>query len=244
MQDLVRVIFWAAWLLFVDLLMLISHTIKCRRLQKSIPRASLATSPQWKVRHLPLSLFLAVGSIANVFLLPLELYLSQEALDLICPERYLPTECDGAIKSWNNFCIWLILPGVLAIVVSILWAILARRQLAARVQDNNTSSSQLLYHPGPLLFANGFLVLCSICCTLSGVPDLLYKDMNFKTWFRVSKALAMVAIATYIIGSVLTIYGLVRFFTELCMHRAYARPGAPRIRRRSRRTRPEWIELV
>ena len=224
--------------------MLISHTINCRRLQKSIPTASLATSPQWKVRHLPLSLFLTVGSIANVFLIPLQLYLSQKALDLTCPERYLPTECAGATKSWNNFCIWLILPGVLAIVVSILLAILARRQLAARVQNNNTSSSQLLYHPGPLLFANGFLVLCSICCTLSRGPDLLYENMNFKTWFRVSKALTVVAIATYIIGSVLTIYATVRFFTEFRMHRAYARPGAPQIRRRGRRARPEWIELV
>ena len=224
--------------------MLISHTFRCRRLKKSIPRASLATSPQWKDRHLPLSLFLAVASIANVILLPLEFYVSQEALDLTCQERYLPTECDGATKSWNTFCIWLILPGVLAIVISILWAILARRQLARRVQNNNTSSSQLLYHPGPLLFANGFLVLGSIFCTLSGGPDLLYKDMDFKTCFRVRKALTVVAIATYIIGSVLTIYGSVRCFTEFRMRRAYARPGAQQIRRRNRRARSEWIELV
>ena len=244
MQDLARVIIWAAWLLFVDLLMLISHTIKCRRLQKSIPRASLATSPQWKYRHLPLSLFLAIASIPNVILISFELYLGQEAHNQICAERYLPTECDSATKSWNNFCIWLILPGVLAIIFSILGVILARRQLAARAQNNNTSSSQLLYHPGPLLFANSFLVLGSIFCTLSGGPDLLYKNMNFKTSFRVNKALTVVTIVTYIIGSVFTTYGSVRCFTEFRMHRAHARPAAQQIRRRSRRARPEWIEMV
>ena len=224
--------------------MLISHTIKCRRLQKSIPRASLDTSPQWKDRHFPLSFFLAIASIANVFLIPFEIYLSHEVHHQTCQERYLPTECDSATKSWNKFCIWLILPGILAIVVSILWVILARRQLASRAHNNNTSASQLLYHPGPLLFANGFLVLGSISCTLSGGPDLLYKNMSFKTCFRVTRALTVVAIATYIIGSVLTIYGSVRIFMEFRMHRAYARPGAQQIRRRSRRARPEWIEMV
>ena len=244
MNDLARVIFWATWLLFVDLLMLISYTFRRWRLQKSIPIASLATSPQWKGRYLPLSIFFAGTSIATVVLLPGELYASQGPFDQTCPERYLFTECDGATESWNKFCIWLILPGVLAIIISVLLAILARRQVAKRAQANNTSSSQLLYHPGPLLFANGFLVLASLFCSLSGGPVILYKDMSFRTWFRVTEALTVVAIATYTIGSVLTIYGSVRFFTELRMFRANARPGVRQTSRRSRRSRREWIELV
>ena len=244
MNDLARVLFWATWLLFVDLLMLISYTFRRWRLQKSIPIASLATSPQWKGRHLPLSIFFTGTSIATVVFLPAELYASQGPFDQTCPERYLSTECDGATKSWKKFCIWLILPGVLAVVISILLAILARRQVAKRAQANNTSSSQLLYHPGPLLFANAFLVLASLFCTLSGGPVILYNDMDFRTWFRVTEALTVVAIANFIIGSVLTIYGSVMFFTEIRMFRANARPGAQQIRRRNRRSRREWIELV
>ncbi len=244
MNDLAWVIFWAAWLLLVDLFALINLRISCRRLQKSIPRASLATSTQWKDRFLPMSGFLALASIVNVFLIPFEFHLNQETLDQTCAERYLPTECKSATKSWNNFCIWLILPGILAIVISILWIILAHRQLATHAQNNNTSSSQLLYHPGPLLFANGFLVLCCICCTLSGGPDLLYKNLEFKTWFRVTKTLTVVAIVTYIAGGVLTFYGSVRFVMEFRMHRGYARPRAQQNRGRSRRARREWIPMV
>lgn len=223
--------------------MLISHTIRCQRLRKSIPRASLPTSPKWRDRHLPLSMVLAIASISNVVLLPMEFYLNQGPFDQTCPERYLRAECDGATKSWTKFCIWLALPGVLAIIVSILWLIQARRQVTKRAQDNNASSSQLLYHPGPLLFANGFLVLASIFSTLSGGPKLLYKNMNFKTWFRVTEALTVVAIATYIIGSVLTIYASVRFFAEFSTYRANARRRAEQIRRRNRQGRREWIEL-
>ena len=121
-------------------------------------------------------------------------------------------ECNSATKSWKTFCIWLAFQGSVAIVVSIQCISLARRQLAARSRNNNTSSSQLLYHPGPLLFANGFLVLSFICSTLSGEPDVHYENMNFETWLYVTKALKMAALGTYITGSVLTIYGSVRLF--------------------------------
>ena len=223
--------------------MVIIHTIRCWRLRKSIPRASLATSRKWRDRHFPLSLFLALGSISNFALLPMYFYMSQGPFDQTCPEKYLRTECDGATKSWTKFCIWLSLPGVFAIVVSILWVIRVRRQVAARAQNNNTPSSKLLYHPGSLLFANGVLVLASILCNLTGAPAILYKDMNFKTWFRVKEALSVVAIATFIIGSVLTIYALARFFMEWSTYRGNARPRVEQTRRRTRRTRREWIEL-
>lgn len=244
MNDLAWVIFWATWLLLVDLFMLILHVINCRRLQKSISRASLATSTRWKDRFFPLSFFLIIAGTVNVFLIPFELSFSQEAIVEACTGRYLPMECESATTNWNIFCMWLILPGIIAVVISILWVILARRQLAARSQNNNTSSSQLLYHPGPLLFANGFLVLSSICCSLSGGPDVLYKDMNFETWLHVTKALKVAAIATYIIGSILTIYGSVRLFMELSMHRAFSRPRAHRTRRGNRRAQREWLELA
>ena len=100
------------------------------------------------------------------------------------------------------------------------------------------------YHPGPLLFANGFLVLSSICCTLSVGPNVLYENMNFKTWLHVTKALKTAAIATYIPGSVLTIYGSVRLFMEVNMHRAYPRPRVRRTRRESRRAQREWLKLA
>ena len=207
MNDLVQFIFWSTWLIFVDLFVLIIHTIRCRRLRKSIPRASLATSPKWRDRHFPLTGFLAYRSICNFILLPMYFYMRQGPFDRTYPEKYLRTECDGATKSWTKFCIWLILPGVLATVVSILCVIRIRRQVAARAQNNNTPSSKLLHHPRPLLFANGFLVLASTLCRLTGGPAILYNDMNFKTWFRVTEALSVSAIATFMIGSVLTIMG-------------------------------------
>ena len=243
MNDLGQFIFWSTWLIFVDLFVLIIHTIRCGRLRKSIPRASLATSPKWRDRHFPLTGWFAYGSICNFILLPMYFYMSQESFDQTCSEKYLPTECDGATKSWTKFCIWLILPGVLAIVVSTLWVIRVRRQVAACAQNNNTPSSKLLYHPGPLLFANGFLVLASTLCRLTGGPAILYKDMNFKTWFRVTEALSVAAIAAFIIGSVLTIYGLARFLMEWSTYRGIVRPRAEPVRRRSRRSRREWIEL-
>ena len=155
--------------------------MKCRRLQKSVSRASLVTSRRWKDRCFPLSLFLITANTVNVIFIPVELYFSQEAMNEACARTYLPMECDSATEGWKIFCIWLVVPGMIAIVISILCVSLARRQLAARSRNNNTSSPQLLYHPGPLLFANGFLVLSSICCTLSGGPDILYRGMNFKT---------------------------------------------------------------
>ena len=243
MKELGLFIFSATWLVFMDLFVLVIHTIRCWRLRRSTPAASLATSSKWRDRHFPLTLFLAHGSICNFILLPMYLYMSQGPFDQTCPEKYLRMECNGATKSWTKFCIWLILPGVLAIVVSILWVIRVRRQVFARAQSNNTPSSKLLYHPGPLLFANVFLLLASVLCRLTGGPAILYKDMNFKTWFRVTEALSVVAIATFIIGSVLTIYGLARFFTEWSTYRGIVRPRAEQTRRRSRRSRREWIEL-
>ena len=244
MNELVWVIFWATWLLLVDLVVLIIHVIKCRRLQKSISRASLATSRRWKDQCFPLSFFLIINDTVNVFFMPVELYSSQEAIDEACARRYLPMECDSATKSWKVFCMWLVFPGIVAIVISILCVSLARRQLAPRSQNNNTSSPQLLYHPGPLLFANGFLVLSFICCTLSGGPDVLYRNMNFETWLHVTKALKTAAIWTYILGRVLTIYGSVRLFMEVHMHRAYPRPRAHGTRRGNGRAQREWLEMA
>lgn len=244
MNDLVWVIFWATWLLFMDLFMLIIHVINCRRLQESIPRASLATSTGWRDRFFPLSFFLVIACTVNVFFIPIELYFSQEAADERCEGRYLPMECNSATKSWKSFCMWLVFPGMVAIVISMFFVGLARSQLAARSRNNNTSSSQLLYHPGPLLFANGFLVLSSICCTLSWGPDVLHENMNFGTWLHVTKALKMAAIGTYILGSVLTIYGSVRLFMELHMHRVRPRPRAHRTRRGNRRVQREWLEMT
>ena len=224
--------------------MLIIHVMKCRRLQKSISRASLATSTRWKDRCFPLSFFLITANTVNVFFIPVELYFSQEAIDEACARRYLPMECDSATEGWKIFCIWLVVPGIIAIVISILCVSLARRQLAARSRNNNTSSPQLLYHPGPLLFANGFLVLSSICCTLSGGPDILYRGMDFKTWLHVTKALKAAAIGTYMLGSVLTFYASVRLFMEVHMHRAYPRPRAHRARRGNRQAQREWLEMA
>ena len=224
--------------------MLIIHVIKCRRLQKSISRASLATSTRWMDRFFPLSFFLIIAGPVNLFLIPVELYFSQEATDEACARRYLPMECNSATKSWKIFCMWLAFPGIVAIVISILCVSLARRQLAARSQNNNISSSQLQYHPGPLLFANDFLVLSSICCTLSREPDVLYQNMNFETWLHVTKALKVAAIGTYILGSVLTICGSIRLFMELHMHRAYPRPRAHRTRRGNPRAQREWLEMA
>ena len=223
--------------------MLIIHVINCRRLRKSISRASLATSTRWRDRFFPLSFFLVIAGAVNVFFIPIELYSSQESTDEACARKYLPMECDSATKSWKILCMWLVFPGMVAIVISILCVGLARRQLAARSRNNNTSSLQLLYHPGPLLFANGFLVLSSVCCTLSGGPDVLYENMNFETWLRVTKALKVAAIGTYILGSVLTIYGSVRLFMELHMYRVYPRPRAHLTRRGNRRAQREWLEM-
>ena len=141
MNDLAWVIFWATWLLLVDLFILIIHVINCRRLQKSISRASLATSTGGKDRFFALSFFLIIAGIVNGFFIPVELAFSQEARDEACVWRYLPMECDSATKSWKIFCMWLVFPGVVAVVISILCVNLARRQLAARSRNNNTSSS-------------------------------------------------------------------------------------------------------
>ena len=244
MNDLVWIIFWGTWLLLVDLVMLIIHVMKCRRLQKSISRATLATSTRWKERCFPLSFFLMAADTVNVFFIPVALYFSQEAIDDACAKRYLPMECDSATEGWEDFYIWLVAPGIIAMFISILCVSLARRQLAARSRNNNTSSPQLLYHPGPLLFANGFLALSSICCTLSGGPDILYRGMNFKTWLHVTKALRAAAICTYIVGSILTVYGSVRLFFEVHMHRAHPRPRAHRARRGNRQAQREWLEMA
>ena len=249
MNDYVYIFILNGWPLILDLLPIIFCILHRWMSLKMITRASLATSRQWIIRFYPLSIWFAIFNSTLLVAAGVGLILLSRKLSQTCTERYPPEDCANASKSWHTFCIWLIMPGIVAVMVIVI-CVARFHQLITRARNNDTLFHLVLYHPQFLVYGHALLIICRVCSNLPQVSGLLSKETNFRTWHRVTIGLAVAAIITYIVASGLTIYGWARLSMEHRVERALTRSGAIQLaplqhnRGQRRRAQREWLLIV